>query len=166
MFPMNTKRITRVVLIFLIVLVNIGCDQVSKKVVRNTVGQHEYISLLGNHLAVTNVENSGAFLSVGNSLPKNTKNIVLSLVPLLVLTFAFIYILFKQSIAGTLLFAICCIVGGGIGNIFDRITYGSVTDFLYINFGIFHTGIFNMADLSIVTGTLMILVQAFVKKKR
>ena len=56
------------------------------------------------------------------------------------------------------------IIGGGIGNIFDRIVYGSVTDFLYLDFGgIFKTGIFNIADLSVTTGMILILISSFKK---
>ena len=52
-----------------------------------------------------------------------------------------------------------------IANIFDRIVFGSVTDFLYINLGgIFKTGIFNIADLSVTTGMILILISSFKRK--
>ena len=50
---------------------------------------------------------------------------------------------------------LCSVAGGGIGNIFDRVMYGSVTDFLYVRVGIFQTGIFNFADVSITAGVLL-----------
>ena len=57
------------------------------------------------------------------------------------------------------------IIGGGVANIFDRIVYGSVTDFLYINLGgIFKTGIFNIADLSVTTGMILILISSFKRR--
>jgi len=65
----------------------------------------------------------------------------------------------KTSIIGFSL-----IIGGGIGNIFDRIVYGSVTDFLYLNFEFFKTGIFNIADLSVTIGMILILISSFKKK--
>jgi len=37
------------------------------------------------------------------------------------------------------------LIGGGIGNVYDCILFGSVTDFLHLDFGIFRTGIFNFA---------------------
>ena len=49
------------------------------------------------------------------------------------------------------------IIGGGIGNIYDRIVHGSVTDFLHIDLGLFRTGIFNMADVSIMVGMGIVL---------
>ena len=52
-----------------------------------------------------------------------------------------------------------------MANIFDRIVFGSVTDFLYINLGgIFKTGIFNIADLSVTTGMILILISSFKRK--
>ena len=55
------------------------------------------------------------------------------------------------------------IIGGGVANIFDRVVYGSVTDFLFINLGFFKTGIFNIADLSVTTGMILILIASFKK---
>lgn len=162
---MRSKGILRILLALAIVVTNIGCDQVSKRMIRDTVVTNENISLLGDRLTVTRVENSGAFLSLGDSLPKATRNILLAIIPLLVITAVLGYVLVKKAITGPLLLGLCCIIGGGIGNIFDRIVYGSVTDFLHIDLGIFRTGIFNMADLSVVTGTLIILFQALFKKK-
>jgi len=54
------------------------------------------------------------------------------------------------------------IIGGGIGNIYDRILYGSVTDFMYLELGSWHTGIFNMADVSVVIGTALLLINLLI----
>jgi signal peptidase II len=61
--------------------------------------------------------------------------------------------------------AIILIIGGGLGNIYDRIRFGSVTDFAHIDFVIFQTGVFNVADMSIMAGTIMIILHAWFKKK-
>ena len=156
---MPSKQILRISIILFIIFANIGCDQVSKKMVRHHVSVDQTIEILRNHLIVMRVENSGAFLSFGDSLSKSVKNILLSVLPIIALTIGSVYIFTKQNISTLSLVAICFIIGGGIGNIFDRIAYGSVTDFLYIHFGIFQTGVFNMADLSITTGAVIILLQ-------
>jgi signal peptidase II len=72
--------------------------------------------------------------------------------------------LFLKPVSGNMLIGLCFVVGGGVGNLFDRILYGSVTDFLYLKFGIFQTGIFNMADVSIMAGMSIILLQFFLKR--
>lgn len=163
---MDTKGILRIVLILILIIGNIGCDQVSKKIVRKNIGPYETISVLNDHLTVIRAENPGAFLSLGDSLPSTAKSVLLSLLPLLILAFVFYYIITKHSLSKPMLVGLCFIVGGGIGNVFDRIVYGSVTDFLHIKFGIFQTGIFNLADLSIVTGTIILLLNYFFKKKQ
>lgn len=163
---MGTKRIVRISLILFLIIVNIGCDQVSKKIVRNKVAPFETISVLDDHLTVTRAENPGAFLSLGDSLPAAAKNILLSLLPLAMLAFVIYYLVTKHGLSKPALVGLCFIVGGGIGNVFDRLMYGSVTDFLHIKIGFFQTGIFNLADLSIVTGTAIVLLNAFLHKKQ
>jgi signal peptidase II len=59
-----------------------------------------------------------------------------------------------------------CVVGGGIANLYDRFLYGSVTDFLFMDFNFARTGIFNLADLSVTTGMVLILISTFKEKNR
>ena len=141
-------------------------NQISKKIIRNRLSESDVIEVFNNHLSVMRVENSGAFLSFGDSLSKSVKNILLSVLPVIALAFALVYIFRKKTINTISLIAICCIIGGGIGNIFDRIVYGSVTDFLYLHFGNLHTGVFNLADLSITTGAIIIFLQSMVKRSK
>ncbi len=163
---MASKKIFRITIVLLLILTNIGCDQVSKKIIRHNISENQTIGILRNHLIVMRVENAGAFLSFGDSLSKTVKNILLRVLPLIALTIALIYVFSKKDISAISTIAICFIIGGGVGNIFDRIFYGSVTDFLYIQFGIFQTGVFNMADLSITSGGVIILLQSLQKSKR
>jgi signal peptidase II len=59
------------------------------------------------------------------------------------------------------------IAGGGIANLYDRFLYGSVTDFLFMDFGgIFRTGIFNVADLSVTTGMVLLLISSFLNRPK
>jgi signal peptidase II len=159
---MATKNIIRTILILLIISVSIGCDQFSKKIVKRSVLPYETIHVLNDHLTVTRVENSGAFLSAGDSMTKTSKQIFLTLIPVIAMVLGLIY-LFLNPVSNIMLVGLCFVIGGGIGNLFDRILYGSVTDFLYIKIGVFQTGIFNIADVSIMTGMFFILLQFFRK---
>jgi signal peptidase II len=155
---MTTKKIIRTVFILIILGSTVGCDQFSKTLVRQRVGVNEEIGLIRNYVTLTKIENTGAFLSIGQSLPRPIKIVVLTVLPLLALGFALILLLTRNNMTYLSIWGMCFIVGGGIGNIYDRIVHGSVTDFLHIDFGIFETGIFNMADVSIMTGMLMVLL--------
>jgi signal peptidase II len=159
------SRLLRIFLIVSIIFINIGCDQVSKRMVRKNILFYENIGYFNNHLIITKVENTGAFLSVGNGLSRSKRKILLLAIPAVLLALGFIYLLFKSSISKATLTGFSFVIGGGIANIFDRIYYGSVTDFLYIDFGFFHTGVFNLADLSIVIGVLIVLIHSLLRKK-
>jgi signal peptidase II len=162
---MATKSIIRTLLILLVIVINIGCDQFSKKMVKRSVLPYETIHVLNDHLTLTRVENSGAFLSAGDSMSKASKQIFLTLIPIVAMVLGLVY-LFLKPVSGNMLIGLCFVIGGGVGNLFDRILYGSVTDFLYVKFGIFQTGIFNMADVSIMAGLFIILLQVFMKRDR
>ncbi|MDR3694375.1 signal peptidase II [Mucilaginibacter sp.] len=162
---MKSSRLIRTLLILLVLALNIGCDQLSKSFVRHHLDEYSEYTYLHQHISIRRVENTGAFLSLGDSLSGPMKTILLNVLPLLAVLFGLYYIFAKADLNRVTLVGIIFIVGGGIGNIYDRIMHGSVTDFLHINFVIFQTGIFNVADMSIMAGTFMILLHAWFKKK-
>jgi signal peptidase II len=112
------------------------------------------------------VENTGAFLSLGNSLPKMVRFILLSLIPLAILGFGIGYLFTKKNLSKSMLLGFAFVIGGGIGNLYDRLVYGSVTDFMHIDFVIFQTGIFNMADVSIMTGMAIVIIGSFLERPK
>jgi len=161
----TTKSLIRIVLIFLIIMVNIGCDQFSKKIIKQSVLPYETIRILNDHLTVTRVENSGAFLSAGDSMSRASKRVFLTLVPIIAIALGLIYLLLKP-VSKNMLIGLSFVIGGGIGNLFDRLLYGSVTDFLFVKVGFFETGIFNLADVSIMTGMFLVFLQFFTGRNR
>ena len=61
--------------------------------------------------------------------------------------------------------AFMVVFGGSLGNIFDRLYYSSVPDFIDIHFGDFHWFIFNVADIFITLGVLLLIyLEIFLKK--
>jgi signal peptidase II len=119
-----------------------------------------------HYFILTKVENTGAFLSFGQSLPKPIRFILLLLLPVIVMVFTLIYIVKQKDLTKITLISLCFIIGGGISNLFDRILHGSVTDFMHMDFGFFRTGIFNLADVSIMIGLFLILIEAFIKSSK
>ena len=145
-------RIIKAVLVLILLISNVGCDQISKRIVRERIGEQQEFRFLNDHLTLMKIENSGAFLSLGESLPLPIKLILLVILPSLLLAWATIFVLTRQNLSTKTFVGIAFIIGGGIGNLYDRVVHGSVTDFLHIDFGFFQTGIFNMADVSIMVG--------------
>jgi len=147
--------------------VNIALDQISKVIVRAEIEYREVIELIGEKFILTNVENTGAFLGMGSDMNPTFKLIFLLILPVVVLAMVVYYILKNKSIDRLSLIAFCCIIGGGIANVYDRIIYGSVTDFLHIDLGgVFRTGIFNVADMSVTFGMLLLLYASLKTKKK
>jgi signal peptidase II len=157
---MRIKKIVRNLLILILLATNVGCDQISKSIVRQTIEYNHSTSVIGSFMTITNVENTGAFLGLGDQLPRIIYKILMIILPLIVLGYAFYYLLTRNNLSKLLIFGICLVIGGGLGNVYDRIIYGSVTDFLHFDFVLFHTGIVNMADISITMG-FFILTYAF-----
>ncbi len=69
---------------------------------------------------------------------------------------------FKQSIRNTLAFSF--IIGGLIGNLIDRIVYGHVIDYIKLVFGNYHYPVFNIADMAVVVGVILLVI-AIIKKE-
>ena len=61
-------------------------------------------------------------------------------------------------------FGFCLIIGGSFGNIFDRFYYASVIDFIDFHIGNFHWFIFNVADIFITAGVLILIMFELLKK--
>ena len=154
-------RRKRNILITIIVLLGIASDQISKVWIRNNFESYIEKSIIGDIFTLIKVENTGAFLGMGSELPETLRVLLLIVLPVIVLVGITIYTYFDKSLDKTSIIGFSLIIGGGIGNIFDRIVYGSVTDFLYLNFEFFKTGIFNIADLSVTTGMILILISSF-----
>lgn len=151
--------------ITILIAVSILLDQLSKFLIRQNVDQYSEIKLIGDYFILTNVENSGAFLGMGSDFSPFIKTIFLLILPVIVLICIMVYVYRDKQIDKISLIGFCFIIGGGIANIYDRILYGSVTDFLFIDLGgIFKTGIFNIADLSVTTGMILILLMSFRSK--
>ncbi|MGQ7854039.1 signal peptidase II [Pedobacter sp. WC2501] len=150
--------------LLLLLTLNFGCDQISKKIVRTEISDYEQISIIKNHFTLTKVENSGAFLSLGDNMPYIFRLIILTGLPLIFLGYGLYFLFAKRNLPMTMQIALCFLIGGGIGNLYDRIVHGSVTDFMHMDFYLFQTGVFNFADISIMIGVGILLFQSLRSK--
>jgi len=156
----------RNILITALIFLNIAIDQISKFIVRAEVGKGSVSEIFGDVFTLHNVENKGAFLGMGSDFSPALRITLLLILPILVLAFVLRHIIKDKTMNMFTLVGFCCIIGGGIANVYDRIVYGSVTDFLNLDFGGFlRTGIFNLADVSVMVGMGCLIVGSFKKKK-
>lgn len=148
--------------IIVLIIINIALDQLSKFWVRADVIPGSQSPIIGDVFTLHNVENAGAFLGMGSNLNPTIKLIVLLILPIVVLGGVLFHVLKNKNMDTYSLVGFCCIIGGGIANIYDRILYGSVTDFLHIDLGgPLRTGIFNIADVSVMVGMGCLLLAQY-----
>lgn len=156
----------RLILMLTIVILNVGCDQVSKSWVREKVTYYERIPIIGEQMILTKVENTGAFLSLGSKLQDNLRPILLLWLPGIALITILGVVWFQKGIDPGILLGTYFMVGGGIGNLIDRWRFNSVTDFLHIDLGFAQTGIFNLADVSIMIGAGCVIVFSLIHNRK
>jgi len=111
------------------------------------------------------VENEGAFLNLGERLPRSVRMVVFIAFPLVVLAGMIGFLLRKRGIGWGMLVGFSLVVGGGAGNLFDRLFHdGRVGDFMMLGLGRIHTGIFNVADLAVMAGCVVLLLAPSTRK--
>ena len=163
---MKVNKALRNLFILIIIVSNIGCDQISKSIVRRKIDYNTQINVISNYVILTKVENTGAFLGLGNSIPRPIYIILMIILPLLVISYALFSLLTRNNISKLIIIGISFIIAGGLGNIYDRIIYGSVIDFIHIDFVVFKTGILNMADVSVTIGVFIIIYELYINRRK
>jgi signal peptidase II len=152
----------RFLLIAGIALACIVADQLTKILARATLSEGELLSYLGDLFRLQLAYNSGAFLSLGSSLPEGVRSHVFSIGVACVLLALFFYALRAKDEPRPVTIALALVLGGGTSNLIDRFLFdGHVTDFLNIGIGPVRTGIFNVADIAITGGVLFLLWLGF-----
>jgi signal peptidase II len=150
------RRFNRLMLVAVLLICCVGCDQIAKHVVRDEMTVGESHSYVNDTLRLTYAENPGAFLSLGDSLPKWLRTVFfqggVGLIVIALLWAA----AFARDVDRWQIVALALLGAGGLGNLIDRVLYdGRVTDFLNIGLGGLRTGIFNIADLVEVIGVIV-----------
>lgn len=146
--------------LLVIVVLTIGCDQVSKRVASTHLVDTPRISYLGDAVRLQYAENRGAFLSLGADLPRWARTALFTVGTSLVLV-ACAVSLFTQSWPPLAVLGICLYLAGGASNLADRVADGHVIDFLNIGLGPLRTGIFNIADMAVMAGVTLFLFAHF-----
>ena len=91
------EKTLKILMILLIIVSVIGIDQVTKHIVRENVEYNSRSNVVGEYLILTKIENTGAFLGMGNSIPRPMFVIFMILLPLIVMGYAFYYIINKLT---------------------------------------------------------------------
>lgn len=128
-------------------------DRVTKLLAATLLAGYPAIDLLGGTVKLVYQENRGAMLGLGAELPEPVRFWVFTVLIGILLVGLAGYALFRGGIRIADLLAASLVIGGGGGNMIDRIVFhGAVVDFVTIGAGAFRTGVFNVADIAIIAG--------------
>lgn len=154
------KRPIKILLFCFCCFAFIGCDRVTKDLAKEHLKNKQPVSYFHNTVQLKYVENTGAALSLGDHLPKMISLLLLSILPLSILVMLFIYTIKNAEEINLLkMFSLSLIFGRGIGNIIDRLFFDRhVPDFIFIEYKNLHTGIFNLADVCVMAGTIGLIL--------
>ena len=149
---LNKSLLINILLIFLF-------DRISKIYVislhKKLFGTEIYSS---KYLNISLIWNEGIAFGL---LSFNQENLYNSLTILIILIIFFIFLMILKS-SGLKKLALAMILGGALGNVFDRIIYKSVPDFIDFHVGEFHWFIFNIADVFITIGVFSMILFEFI----
>ena len=131
-------------------LVLAGIDQIIKLVIVNNVQLNENIKVLGDIFRITYVRNDGVAFGMFSGMQW------LFIVITVLMLGAIIFYMFKKHPDSKLFYiTVALIVGGGIGNLIDRICYNYVVDYLSLSF---FKPVCNFADYCITIGVILLAV--------
>lgn len=135
-------------------------DQFTKIIAVRELGplQHQPpLSYLGDMLRLQYAANRGAFGSLGAGLTPTQRFWLLTVFNAVLLAGLLIYLLTRRDVTRYQFIAFGLIFAGGIGNLIDRAQYGYVVDFLNVGIGWLRTNIFNVADMYISLGFVLLI---------
>lgn len=146
-----------VLYLFFIVFI-FSLDRFTKLIIIKNFSEKAYY--VNSFLNLDLIWNNGigfGLLSFNNPLFYNSITFLISLLILFL-----IYVSFSSHNQDRFAFSI--IIGGAIGNIYDRLTYKAVPDFIDIHYENFHWFVFNVADIFITLGIIILLINGYLKK--
>src|SRR5262245_4927814 len=147
----------RRVMLLALLMTTIGCDQVSKHLATIHLMGRSRQSYVGDSIRLEYAENTGAFLSLGSGLPVGLRTALFTFGTAIILAACVVAIARRRRLTIPVL-GLTLVVAGGLSNLADRVVRGSVVDFLNLGIGSFRTGIFNVADMAIMTGIALALL--------
>jgi signal peptidase II len=139
-------------------------DRVAKWLVLKNIPLHESIAVIPGFFRLTHVQNRGAAFGLFAESPSQWRIAVLIAFSMVALVIV-LALLWKNSHAMTSTgVGLALILGGALGNLWDRLFRGHVTDFLLFYVGPYQWPAFNVADSAIVMGAVLLVAEVLFSK--
>lgn len=142
--------------IYIISFICLLLDQLVKIIISNSMHVYESIKVINNFFYITSTKNTGAAFSI--LLGSRYLLILVSIIALIIF-YKYLSKITKFSKLEVISFGL--IIGGTLGNLFDRIIYGYVIDFLDFKIFNYDAPIFNLADSFICVGCVIFIINSY-----
>src|SRR6202140_5735422 len=144
---------------FSLALLIVLLDRWTKRLVAARIAMYSHIQIIPGFFQLTHTENTGAAFSLFADSPSHWKTVLLigfSFVAMVIVS----VLLWKQTRALTITgVALVFILGGAVGNLWDRVASGRVVDFLLFYVKQHQWPVFNLADSAIVVGAILLVIE-------
>lgn len=155
---MSPKFEGRLPYIFLVIAI-LGLDRWTKVLIQSRFDLNQSVSVIDGLFNITYVQNTGVAFGIFSSVSSPAKSVLLSAFTVLAAIIVVVYSL-RSSVRNRLLqVALSLIFGGALGNLYDRLAYGYVVDFLEFFIRSYHWPSFNIADSAISTGVVLLALE-------
>ena len=149
---------------FLISLAVVCLDRLAKWEVARNLALHENIQVIPDFFRITHVENRGAAFGLFADSPSEWKIAVLVLFSIVALVIVSALLWRNSHSITTTGVGLALILGGALGNLWDRLVSGRVVDFLLFYVGQYQWPAFNVADSAIVIGAGLLVIEILFAK--
>lgn len=155
-------------LIALILISGVALDQISKLIAVTFLKGTLPLTFLWNMFRLEYAENPGAFLGMGSELSSPFRFWIFTVLVGVFLILCLLYLISNRHLKTYAVISFSLMIAGGLSNFFDRTLrdHGRVVDFLNLGIGSLRTGIFNIADMLIMIGIFMLLIQEAKQKSK
>ena len=160
---MGNEKINKLLIGFIFLVVCFALDRFSKIYILNILNNDGQVDIyINQYLNFFLVWNKGIGFGLFSSESKGFYNLITFLI--IIINLVLLYFAIFESKFKSLFLMI--ILGGSLGNLFDRIYYNAVPDFIDINLGSFHWFVFNVADIFISIGIICLILSEFINYKQ
>jgi len=149
---------------FLIALAVVFLDRAAKWVVAKNISLHDSVQVIPGFFRLTHVENRGAAFGLFAESPSEWKIAVLVLFSIVALVIVSALLWRNSHSMSATGVGLALILGGALGNLWDRLVSGRVVDFLLFYIGQYQWPAFNVADSAIVIGAGLLVVEILFAK--
>ena len=149
--PTRVNRFSRAVWAVIAAAIFVA-DQVTKAAVEGSIPEHTTVPVVPHFLNLVHTKNAGAAFGLFSESPSAWKTALLIVVSSLLLAMVIGVVWRNQQLHRMAGIGLALILGGALSNLFDRIRFGRVVDFVDVYCRGYHWYTFNLADASIVVG--------------